>query len=89
MVLTMVYNTQNCGFLDSIHRPVFENVPSVQFCSTDGASCGHEMISQHSQINPYMLHHNFYCTLFPVISLRQSLVSGIYIAVVILTWVVQ
>jgi hypothetical protein len=35
-----------------------------------------------------MLYHNS-VAYFPVISLRQSLISGIYIAVVITTWVVQ
>jgi hypothetical protein len=60
----MVYNTQNYGVLDFVHRPVFDKEPSVQFCSTDGSSCRHKMVSQHSAINPCMLHHNFYCTFF-------------------------
>jgi hypothetical protein len=34
-----------------------------------------------------VLYHNFHCC-FPVISLRQSLVSGIFIPEFLLTWIV-
>jgi hypothetical protein len=37
----------------------------------------------------YTHHHNFYCTFFSVISHSQGLVSGVYIAVVILEYVRQ
>jgi hypothetical protein len=87
-----VFSFYSTDGASSRHKMVSQNSPfNPSYALVYSLGLFHKIFTSLSILvsGPWMLYHTFCCIYIPIISLQQSLISGIYIVSVIMTCVVQ